>query len=113
MRDHNARAALHQFVQRVLNEPLHMEAIEDHARLGHVLLDRLDERTRHVDGDRLELRGPFGPQSLEERGQRLGALALAGPHDRAALVVDDDEISGDTFASVGSLSDFVAGKLAG
>ena len=76
-------------VQRVLNEPLHMEAIEDHARLGHVLLDRLDERTRHVDGDRLELRGPFGPQSLEERGQRLGALALAGPHDRAALVVDD------------------------
>lgn len=29
------------------------------------------------------------------------------------LVVDDDEISADTFATVGSLSSFVAGKLAG
>ena len=33
--------------------------------------------------------------------------------ERFGILVDDDEISGDTFASVGSLSDFVAGKLAG
>ena len=33
--------------------------------------------------------------------------------DRFGILVDDDEISGDTFASVGSLSDFVTGKLAG
>lgn len=33
--------------------------------------------------------------------------------ERFGIVVDDDEISGDTFATVGSLSDFVAGKQAG
>ena len=33
--------------------------------------------------------------------------------DRFGILVDDDEISGDTFATVGSVTDFVAGKLAG
>lgn len=33
--------------------------------------------------------------------------------ERFGIVVDDDEISGDTFASVGSLTDFVDAKLAG
>lgn len=32
--------------------------------------------------------------------------------DRFGILVDDDEISGDTFASVGTLNDFVAAKLA-
>jgi len=32
--------------------------------------------------------------------------------ERFDIAVDDDEISGDTFATVGSLTDFVAGKLA-
>ena len=32
--------------------------------------------------------------------------------DRFGIVVDDDEISGDTFATVGSITEFVAGKLA-
>jgi acyl carrier protein len=32
--------------------------------------------------------------------------------ERFGIVVDDDEISGDTFATVGSVTDFVAGKLA-
>lgn len=32
--------------------------------------------------------------------------------DRFGVVVDDDEISGDTFATVGSVTDFVASKLA-
>jgi acyl carrier protein len=31
--------------------------------------------------------------------------------ERFGFVVDDDEISGDTFATVGSLADFVRGKL--
>ena len=31
--------------------------------------------------------------------------------ERFGIMVDDDEIIGDTFASVGSLSDFVAAKL--
>ena len=33
--------------------------------------------------------------------------------ERFGIAVDDDEISGDTFATVGSLTDFVAAKLAG
>ena len=33
--------------------------------------------------------------------------------ERFDIVVDDDEISGDTFATVGSVTDFVAGKLVG
>ena len=32
--------------------------------------------------------------------------------ERFGIVVDDDEISGDTFATVGSLTAFVADKLA-
>lgn len=32
--------------------------------------------------------------------------------DQFGLVVDDDDIDGSTFATVGSLSDFVAAKLA-
>ena len=32
--------------------------------------------------------------------------------ERFGIAVDDDEISGDTFASVGSLSQFVTDKLA-
>ena len=32
--------------------------------------------------------------------------------DRFGIVVDDDEISGDTFATVGSVTEFVASKLA-
>lgn len=31
--------------------------------------------------------------------------------ERLGITVDDDEIDGATFASVGSLADFVAGKL--
>jgi acyl carrier protein len=31
--------------------------------------------------------------------------------ERFGILVDDDEISGDTFASVGSVTEFVAGKL--
>jgi len=32
--------------------------------------------------------------------------------DRFGIAVDDDDIDGDTFASVGTLVDFVGGKLA-
>jgi len=53
----------------------------------------------------------------------LGAIAeldsmavvslITGLEEQLGLVVDDDEIDGDTFATVGSLCDFVAGKLGG
>lgn len=32
--------------------------------------------------------------------------------ERFGIAVDDDDIGGDTFAHVGALADFVAGKLA-
>ncbi|MCC7099278.1 MAG: acyl carrier protein [Rubrivivax sp.] len=32
--------------------------------------------------------------------------------ERFGIMVDDDEIDGDTFATVGALADFVAGKVA-
>ena len=32
--------------------------------------------------------------------------------ERFGIVIDDDDIDGDTFSTVGTLSDFVSGKLA-
>lgn len=59
----------------------------------------------------------FGPDT-----QLLGAIPeldsmavvslITTLEDRFGFIVDDDEIGGDTFATVGSLSSFVAGKLA-
>jgi acyl carrier protein len=37
---------------------------------------------------------------------------ITGMEDHFGLVVDDDDIDGSTFESVGSLSDFVSNKLA-
>ena len=37
---------------------------------------------------------------------------ITGLEDQFGLVVDDDDIDGSTFETVGSLSDFVIGKLA-
>lgn len=43
----------------------------------------------------------------------MGVVALiTALEERLGITVEDDEISGDTFATVGSLSDFVAAKLA-
>ena len=36
---------------------------------------------------------------------------ITGLEDRVGIVVDDDDIDGNTFATVGTLADFVAGKL--
>lgn len=36
---------------------------------------------------------------------------IASMEDRFGIAVEDDEISGETFASVGSLADFVATKM--
>lgn len=44
----------------------------------------------------------------------MGVVTLIGAlEDQLGVSVDDDEISGDTFATVGSLSAFVADKLGG
>ena len=38
---------------------------------------------------------------------------ITSMEDQLGIVVDDDDIDGATFATVGSLVDFVSGKLAG
>jgi acyl carrier protein len=38
---------------------------------------------------------------------------LTAIEEHFGVVVDDDEVSGDTFATLGSLADFVESKLAG
>jgi len=44
----------------------------------------------------------------------MAVVTLIGTlEERFGIVVDDDEISGDTFATLGSLVAFVDGKLAG
>ena len=37
---------------------------------------------------------------------------ITGLEERFGIVVDDDDIDGETFATVGALADFVAAKLA-
>lgn len=37
---------------------------------------------------------------------------ITGLEDHFGFVIDDDDIDGSTFESVGSLTDFVAGKVA-
>jgi acyl carrier protein len=44
----------------------------------------------------------------------MAVVALIGAiEDRFGIAIDDDEISGDSFATVGTLADLVATKLAG
>ena len=38
---------------------------------------------------------------------------ITSPEDQFGLEVDDDDIDGSTFATVGSLADFVSAKIAG
>lgn len=43
----------------------------------------------------------------------MAVVSLIGSlEDQFGLVVDDDEIDGETFATLGSLVDFVSGKIA-
>jgi acyl carrier protein len=46
----------------------------------------------------------------------LDSMAVVGVisaiEERFGILVDDDDIDGETFATVGSLADFVSGKLA-
>ena len=51
--------------------------------------------------------------ALPEFDSMVVVTLITTLEERFDIAVDDDEISGDTFATVGSLSNFVAGKLAG
>ena len=51
--------------------------------------------------------------SLPELDSMAVVNLITAMEERFGIAVDDHEISGDTFASVGSLTHFVADKLAG
>ncbi len=83
-------------------------------------MDITREIIRILD-DVLSLNGR-GSSTFTADTRLLGALAeldsmavvslITALEDRFGIVVEDDEIDGETFASVGTLSDFVGGKLA-
>ena len=50
--------------------------------------------------------------ALPELDSMAVVALIAGLEDRFGILVDDDDIDGATFASVGSLVDFVNGKVA-
>jgi len=49
--------------------------------------------------------------SVPELDSMAVASVIAALEERYGFVVDDDEIDGSTFATVGSLADFVSGKI--
>ena len=50
--------------------------------------------------------------AVPELDSMAGITLITTLEDQFGLVVDDDDIDGATFATVGSLTDFVSGKLA-
>jgi len=63
-------------------------------------------------GDRADRLSPDSPLlgSLPELDSMAVVNVIAALEDRFGFTVDDDEISGDTFATLRSLVDFVAAK---
>ncbi len=51
--------------------------------------------------------------NLPELDSMAVATVLTALEDRFGILIDDDEISGELFETVGSLAGFVAGKLTG
>jgi acyl carrier protein len=51
--------------------------------------------------------------NLPELDSMAVVHVLAALEEQFGIVVADDDVSGDTFATFGSLADFVAAKLAG
>ncbi len=78
----------------------------DHVKslLGEIL--QLGPRAEALDASTLLL------GSLPELDSMAVATVIAGIEDRFGVVVDDDELSAETFRSVGSLTEFVDRKLA-
>ena len=77
--------------------------IQVRSLLGEVL--QLGDRAETLTHD-TELLG-----SLPELDSMAVASVIASLEDRFDIVVEDDEISADTFRTVGSLTDYVEQKL--
>lgn len=74
------------------------------ATLGHVL-GLSAERCAELSGD-----SPlFG--ALPELDSMAVATVLTEIEDRFGILIDDDDIDGETFETFGTLADFIRGKL--
>ena len=51
--------------------------------------------------------------SVAELDSMAVVSLITAMEEQFGIVIDDDDIDGHTFATVGSLTDFVSGKLAG
>ncbi|MFL6696775.1 MAG: acyl carrier protein [Vitreoscilla sp.] len=51
--------------------------------------------------------------SVAELDSMAVVSLITAMEEQFGIVIDDDDIDGHTFATVGSLADFVSGKLAG
>jgi hypothetical protein len=76
-------------VQRVGRELDHVERVHAADRVGASLRDRYRDRLGHVAGHELELFAAFFAEQIEELLDRLAVAAGGGPHQPAAVVVDD------------------------
>lgn len=85
---------------------------------GYSVLDGLRAVLRDVLGLSSDRVADLGLDSelfgaMPELDSMAVAAVLTDIEDRFGIIVDDDDIDGDTFATLGSLADFVSGKLAG
>ena len=77
------------------------------------VLQVLDE-TLSLGGRALKFNADTGLMGAIPEFDSMAVVSLLTTlEERFGIVVDDDEIDGDTFATVGSLVGFVSGKLAG
>ena len=95
-------------------------AFDSRPTLEHqVMMDTQKQVLRILD-EVLSLNGRSG--AFDRNTQLLGAIPeldsmavvslITSLEDQLGVMVDDDEIDGETFATVGSLTDFVSAKLA-
>jgi len=82
--------------------------VDDERQVRELLRDVLSLGAR---ADRLDADSPL-LGALPELDSMAVASVIAAMEDRFGIVVDDDEISGDTFATFGSLVEFIAHKRA-
>lgn len=81
-------------------------------------MDLMQEVLRVVD-ETLSLKGraiAFGSDThllgaIPELDSMAVVSLISGLEERFGIIVDDDDIDGDTFATVGSLVKFVGGKV--
>jgi acyl carrier protein len=98
------RSGRYNMSARINGENVRLDTLDDVRRLLKASL-QLGERA-----DRLTENSPL-LGAIPELDSMAVVTLITAMEDQYGIAVDDDEISADTFASVGTLSRFLAGKL--